>query len=244
MSREIVSQEGLRSDGRRAKEIRKIECKMGLFSQCDGSASYEQGNTKMIACVYGPRESKTKSKTLHDRAVVTCEYNVASFSGMQYKKVSKNDRRNKEIALMIKETFETCIQTQLFPRTQISIIIYVLQSDGGVRAAAVNAATLALVDAGIPMNEFICACTAGFADSTPIVDLNMTERAGGSTPEAMVAIEMKSSKMVALQLENKLPLTNFTDVLNLATEGCKSIYAVMKNCIKETVISESLKTRT
>jgi exosome complex component RRP41 len=29
---------------------------MGLFSRADGSAYYEQGNTKVLASVYGPRE--------------------------------------------------------------------------------------------------------------------------------------------------------------------------------------------
>jgi hypothetical protein len=30
--------------------------RLGLFSRVDGSAYFEQGNTKVIAVVYGPRE--------------------------------------------------------------------------------------------------------------------------------------------------------------------------------------------
>jgi len=59
--------------------------------------------------------------------------------------------------------------TSLFPRTQIDIYLQVLQADGGTRCAAINAATLALMDAGIPMKDFVVACSAGYINNTPIV---------------------------------------------------------------------------
>lgn len=55
--RECITPEGLRVDGRRCDELRKIRCKLGILSsRADGSAYFEQGNTKVIATVYGPRE--------------------------------------------------------------------------------------------------------------------------------------------------------------------------------------------
>ena len=53
---ELLSDQGFRIDGRRPPELRRIECKMGVFSQADGSAYIEQGNTKVLAAVYGPHE--------------------------------------------------------------------------------------------------------------------------------------------------------------------------------------------
>jgi polyribonucleotide nucleotidyltransferase len=52
----LLSDQGLRLDGRRANELRQIRCKLGVFSQPDGSAYLEQGNTKVLAAVYGPHE--------------------------------------------------------------------------------------------------------------------------------------------------------------------------------------------
>lgn len=49
---------GLRIDGRLPNELRKIQCEIGVFSQADGSAIFSQGNTKVIATVYGPHEVK------------------------------------------------------------------------------------------------------------------------------------------------------------------------------------------
>lgn len=53
---ELISEQGLRLDGRRSKELRRIQCRLGVFSQPDGSAYVEQGNTKVLAAVYGPHQ--------------------------------------------------------------------------------------------------------------------------------------------------------------------------------------------
>ena len=53
---DLISDEGFRIDGRRPNELRRIQCKMGVYSQADGSAYIEQGNTKVLATVYGPHE--------------------------------------------------------------------------------------------------------------------------------------------------------------------------------------------
>ena len=52
----IFSPIGLRVDGRRPHELRKIDCKIGPLTQADGSAFLEQGNTKVLATVYGPHD--------------------------------------------------------------------------------------------------------------------------------------------------------------------------------------------
>ena len=49
---ELLSDQGLRLDGRKAGELRRIACRMGVFGQADGSAYLEQGNTKVLAAVY------------------------------------------------------------------------------------------------------------------------------------------------------------------------------------------------
>jgi hypothetical protein len=58
---------------------------------------------------------------------------------------------------------------RLFPRSQVDIFVEVLQADGGVLPAAINAASLALVDAGVPMVDFVCACASGVVEGEPIL---------------------------------------------------------------------------
>jgi len=130
-NREFISPEGLRLDGRRANEVRKIECQLGVFSRVDGSAYYEQGNTKVVVSVYGPRQPKFRFEALHDRAKVYVEYGKASFSTTERKEHFRTNRQHTEAALVIQQTFESIIHTKLYPKSQINIFVQILQSDGG-----------------------------------------------------------------------------------------------------------------
>lgn len=59
---ELLSDQGYRLDGRKATELRKVQARMGVFAQADGSAYLEQGNTKALAVVYGPHEVSNLAK--------------------------------------------------------------------------------------------------------------------------------------------------------------------------------------
>lgn len=231
MSREVVSPEGLRVDGRRPEEIRRLACDIGQFHRADGSCTLEQGNTKVIASVYGPSECKKRSEAEHDRCIVACEYTIASFATSERKNFQRGDRRTKEMGLLIKQTFESAILLHLYPRSQISIYIQVLVDDGGALTAAINAASVALINAGIPMKEFVSACCVGFADNTPLLDLNFQERSFGG-PLMNLAVYPMTETVTLLQMENKLSLEHFEEVLTLGREGCKKIYEVLKDKVQ------------
>jgi hypothetical protein len=42
----------------------------------------------------------------------------------------------------------------------------------GTRAACINAASMALADAGIPMRDLVVSCAAGYLNSTPLLGEN------------------------------------------------------------------------
>eukprot|EP01087_Luapelamoeba_hula_P003614 TRINITY_DN1340_c0_g1_i1.p1 TRINITY_DN1340_c0_g1~~TRINITY_DN1340_c0_g1_i1.p1 ORF type:complete len:248 (+),score=34.00 TRINITY_DN1340_c0_g1_i1:131-874(+) len=228
---EYISPEGLRLDGRRPEEMRKVTCQMGVLARADGSASFRQGNTIAIASVYGPHEITRRRNEIHDRAFVTCQYTMASFSTGDRKGKSKGDRRAMEISLVIRNTFEAAIMTKLYPRSQIDIHIQIIQADGGTRCAGINAATLALIDAGIPLKDFVISAAAGYISGTPILDLNYVEDSAGG-PDLPVAILPKSDKVVMCQMDSKLPIDMFEKVIKLAIEGCHMIYGVMCQEVK------------
>eukprot|EP01120_Amphizonella_sp_Union-15-10_P013193 TRINITY_DN6094_c0_g1_i1.p1 TRINITY_DN6094_c0_g1~~TRINITY_DN6094_c0_g1_i1.p1 ORF type:complete len:250 (+),score=45.57 TRINITY_DN6094_c0_g1_i1:142-891(+) len=234
MNRELLSPEGLRIDGRRPNELRTIRCKMGVLEKMDGSAYFEQGNTKALASVYGPREVTYKSKALHDRVLINCTYGMAPFSTGERKvqRTGKQDRRETEVSLVLKQTFESAILTSLSPNSQIDINIQILQADGGTRCAAINATTLALIDAGIPLKDFVVACAGGCIDGVPILDLNYFEDSSGS-PDLPVALLPQSGEVLMVQMDSKLPLDTFENVLNLAIEGCQKIYVQLKQVVSQ-----------
>ncbi len=69
---ELLSDQGYRLDGRKAPELRKLQARMSVFAQADGSAYLEQGNTKALAVVYGPHEVRPdiRASCLADRPVI------------------------------------------------------------------------------------------------------------------------------------------------------------------------------
>eukprot|EP00007_Cunea_sp_BSH-02190019_P002304 CAMPEP_0174231098 /NCGR_PEP_ID=MMETSP0417-20130205/1711_1 /TAXON_ID=242541 /ORGANISM="Mayorella sp, Strain BSH-02190019" /LENGTH=271 /DNA_ID=CAMNT_0015308919 /DNA_START=40 /DNA_END=855 /DNA_ORIENTATION=- len=234
MPQEHISPEGLRLDGRRANELRRVQCRVGLFGRADGSAYFALGNTKVLAAVYGPRPLSLSRvrEGKHDRALIRCEYSMAAFSTGERKSHTKN-RRAMEIAHLISETFESVVQVDLFPQSEIAIYIQVLQADGGQLSASINAATLALVDAGVPMRDLVCACAGGFLQDTAVLDLNFVESAGASSCTLPLALLPHSDRVVTLQLESRLPLDRFEEVLHLTMLGCKRIAQVLAQELKE-----------
>nr|GFA89506.1 exosome complex component RRP41 homolog [Tanacetum cinerariifolium] len=84
------------------------------------------------------------------------------------------------------------------------------------RSTCINAATLALADAGIPMRDLVTSCSARFINSTPLLD-----SAGGR--DVTVGILPKLDKVTLLQMDAKLPMDIFENVMQLATEGCKAV---------------------
>ena len=235
---EHLTPEGYRIDGRRKDEPRSIIAKLGGVEAADGSASLSMGNTRVIAYVYGPIHNKTRGGN-QDGATVTCEYSTATFSTLDRKSRSKGDRKSNERSHWLQKTFEAAIMRHLYPRSQIDIYVEVLQADGGEVSAAINAISLALVDAGIPMGEFVTATTVGMIRGNVLVDLNNAEEnAGGVT--LLCALFNRSKKVSMLELDSKLQVAAFNQLFEAAEEACGSIAQTLRATMienAETLIS-------
>ncbi|KNC80276.1 hypothetical protein SARC_07370 [Sphaeroforma arctica JP610] len=126
------------------------------------------------------------------------------------------------MATLIQEIFESAVVTTNYPRSQIDIFVQVMQADGGQLSACVNAACLALIDAGIPLSDYVCSVTSSFIEDTPILDLNQTEKSAGG-PEMVVAVLPKSKKVLMTQMDQRLHIDKLEGILELAVEGCTQI---------------------
>lgn len=215
---EIVNPEGLRFDGRRSKELRRIACKTSIFSQADGSSFLKQGNTQCIVTVYGPKEHGKRSVSLHDKATLNVNMQIAAFSSGIRKQQLRHDKKLLEAANSIKQVFQKVIHTSSFPRSEIEISIQLLQIDGGILHTAINATTLALIDAGIPMTDFVCSCSAGVFNDESILDLNHIEE-NAEVPTLTVALMPKTNKVVLVGLESRIHMEHLDNVL----EVCSSV---------------------
>lgn len=237
---DLLSPEGFRIDGRKPNEVRKLVCRLGIFEQADGSSYVEMGNTRVLAAVYGPHEVRgsSRGKQTHDRAVINCQYSMATFSTSERRTRPRTEYRSLEITANVKEVFETAILTQLYPHSQIDIFLEVLQSDGSNYAACVNAATLALIHAGICLKDVVTASSAGLIDRKEIIDVNYAEESISSTPVLTIALLPKTKEVLSMESTGRLGFDSVSTVMDAATEGCLQVYEVMRQAVLSYVAVE------
>lgn len=83
----------------------------------------------------------------------------------------KNHRQSQlDLAVSLRDAFQPHLHTHVYPHSTINLHLSILSSDGSLLAACINASTLALIDAGIPMPGLLTACTIGMSGraSTPV----------------------------------------------------------------------------
>ena len=232
MSRmELYSPEGLRIDGRRWNELRRFECRINTHpNSSDGSSYVEQGNTKVICMVQGPMEPAMRSQANNNEATIEINLKVANFSTFERKKRSKSEKRMVELRTTLERTFQESIMRHLYPRTLIQIDLHVLAQDGGLLAGMANAVTLALIDAGIAMYDYVSCVSAGLHGQTPLLDLNSLEENDMSA--ISIGVIGKSEKLALLMLEDKMPLDRLESVLAIAIAGSHRIQDLMDSEVR------------
>uniref|UniRef100_A0A914NQK8 Exoribonuclease phosphorolytic domain-containing protein n=1 Tax=Meloidogyne incognita TaxID=6306 RepID=A0A914NQK8_MELIC len=197
----MLSEFGFRKDARLPKQIRNIIYQTGIYSNADGSAYIEQGGTKVLCAVYGPREGRIKSRIQEESAIVVCQYSQSTFSVPDRRNRPRGDRRGNTNSRLLERAFEAVIFVNLYPRSQIDIFFEVIEAsfkgsmtietivqyyelfkkkfnaaDGGNLAACVNAGSLALADAGIPMRGLASAVECGCVDGVSCTDTSSREQ--------------------------------------------------------------------
>ncbi|XP_073493570.1 exosome complex component RRP41-like [Phyllobates terribilis] len=108
----------------------------------------------------------------------------------------------------------------------------ILQADGGNYCTCVNAATLALIDTGIPMRDYVCASSAGFIEDTPLVDLSYVEESAGG-PHLSLALLPKSEQIALLEMNSRLHEDHLERVMDAASKACKDVYAVLEQVVRD-----------
>jgi exosome complex component RRP41 len=222
--------DGKRLDGRGFNEMRPIVFKAGVLKRADGSCYLEFGGNKVMAAVYGPREVHPRHMQNASRAIVRYRYNMASFS-VEERKRPGPDRRSIEISKVSREALEGVVMEELYPRSAIDVFVEILQADAGSRVAGINAASVALADAGIPMKCLVSAVAVGKIDGEVVLDLNKDEDNYGS---ADLPIAMNQFGEVTLcQMDGHLTEEEFGKALDMAVEGCKKLHELQKQALIE-----------
>lgn len=220
-----------RVDGRAWNELRPISIESGVLPNADGSAYIEMGMNKIMVGVFGPREMHPKRLARPHMAVLRCRYHMAPFS-VDTRRSPAPSRRDAEISMVMRYALEPAIFLERYPRSAIDVYAEVLQADGGTRCASINAATVALVDAGIPMRDLVVSCASGKIDDRIILDLGDHEDKMGQA-DLPVAYMPKLERVTLLQMDGILSAEELEQCIALGIEGCKQIYEVQREALKK-----------
>lgn len=120
----------------------------------------------MLAGVYGPTQAQPRRENA-EKAIVEVTFRSCSGSPGEMER---------EYEYIIRQVLEGLIMVQLHPRTAISIVLQVLQSNGSILSVALNAACAALVDAGIPLKTMFATVTVAVCSTGELLlDPNASE---------------------------------------------------------------------
>ncbi len=229
-----MNKEFKRIDGRKLDEIREIKAKVGVIPNADGSAMFQTGKTIAIAAVYGPKKMHPQHSQDPAKATLRCNYNMISFSVKDRIRPGPS-RRSTEISKITEWALEPVLILDDFPNMVIDVHINILQADAGTRCAGINAASLALAQAGIPMKKLISSISIGKLDKTLVVDLNKAEEdfEEGEGPTDIPISMTEDGKITHIQLDGKITKEELKKAVEMARKACKKIYEVQKKALKE-----------
>jgi polyribonucleotide nucleotidyltransferase len=167
--RQMILDEGRRIDGRGLKEIRPIQCEIGVLKRPHGSSLFTRGETQSLASVtLASAEDVQRTETLWDTDLkerFMLHYNFPPFSvGEARMQRSPGRREIGHGALAYRALVPVMPSAQEFSYT-IRVVAETLESNGSSSMAAVCAGTMGMLDAGIPLKAPVAGIAMGLIKS-------------------------------------------------------------------------------
>ena len=134
--------------------------------------------------------------------------------------------------MVTRQALKSVLFLDEFPKTAIDVHIEVLQADASTRCCGINAAALALADAGIPMKDLIASCSAGKVQGQVVLDVAGKEDTEGEL-DLPIAYYPKKKKITLLQMDGILSKQEWAKAAKLGMEGCKRVYEMQKVALRQ-----------
>ncbi len=162
--RNSIFEKGIRADGRGLNEVRPISCEVGVLPRTHGAALFTRGQTQSLAVVtLGTRDDEQMVESLEGTSYkkFMLHYNFPSFSVGETKPMRGPGRREIGHGALAGKSFKAVLPSKDdFPYT-IRVVSEILESNGSSSMASVCAATLSLMDAGVPIKDAVAGISVG-----------------------------------------------------------------------------------
>ena len=207
--REKILQTRRHLDGRQAKEIRPISCEVGILPRTHGSGLFARGETQVLTIsTLGStsREQLLDGLGLEETKRFMHHYNFPPFSTGEVKRIGATGRREIGHGALVERAIAPVLPSEEeFPYT-IRLVSEVVSSQGSTSMASACAATLSLMDAGVPIKAPVAGIAMGLLtgkddDYVVLTDIVGMEDAYGDMDFKVAGT---TQGLTALQLDIKL----------------------------------------
>jgi len=162
--RRMILTKGTRADGRGHADIRPISCEVGILPRTHGSALFTRGETQSLAVVtLGTSEDEQFVEALEGESTKAfmLHYNFPPFSVGEARPLRGPGRREIGHGALAERAIKPAIPSkEEFPYT-LRIVSDILESNGSSSMEQVCGATLALMDAGVPIKDPVAGIAMG-----------------------------------------------------------------------------------
>ena len=162
--RQMVARDRVRIDGRDMTTIRPISCEVGILPRAHGSALFTRGETQaLVAATLGTAMDEQRMDNVQGMEFkkFLLHYNFPPFSvGETSMRLFPGRREIGHGFLAERSASKILPRHEQFPYT-IRVVSDVLESNGSSSMASVCGASMALMDAGVPVNRPIAGIAMG-----------------------------------------------------------------------------------
>ncbi len=162
--RRMILDRDVRIDGRKAWETRPISAQVSFLPRTHGSALFTRGETQaLVAATLGTKSDVQKVEALEGEFFkpFMLHYNFPSFSVGEIRRFGSPGRREIGHGALAERSVQPVLPSkEEFPYT-IRIVSDILESNGSSSMATVCGASLALMDAGVPIRAPVAGIAMG-----------------------------------------------------------------------------------
>ena len=203
----VIDQER-RPDGRGLSDVRQLECKVGSLPRTHGSAVFTRGQTQSLAVItLGTTSDEQFVEALEGETTkhFMLHYFFPPFSVGEVKFMRGPSRRDIGHGALAEKALRSVVPSkEEFPYT-IRIVSEILESNGSSSMASTCSASLALMDAGVPITEPVAGIAMGLVTRGDKYKL-LTDIAGIEDHHGHMDFKVAGTKngITAVQLDTKI----------------------------------------
>ena len=236
--RRMIVERGLRVDGRKVTEIRPISTEVAYLPRAHGSSLFTRGETQaLVSATLGTKADEQKIEALEGESYrhFLLHYNFPSFSVGEVRRFGSPSRRDIGHGALAERAVEGVLPAKEdFPYT-IRVVSDILESNGSSSMASVCGASLALMDAGVPIKSHVAGIAMGLVKEGDkfgiLTDIMGTEDHYGDMDFKVAGTE---KGVTALQMDIKITGVSI-DIMRDALRQAREARMIVLGKMRETL---------